>query len=89
MAENRGKETTGMKQELDMQKASFTTQFDHADKASVSYTYYSLRHLPYTVLMDINITAKKDITVTGPALWRRPMRYATCKIIIMKLTGHM
>ena len=67
-----GKETTGMKQELDMQKASFTTQFDHADKASVFYTYYSLRHLPYTVLMDINITAKKDITVTGASVMEAP-----------------
>ena len=34
-----GKDVTGMKQELDMQKAGFTTQFDHADKASISYTY--------------------------------------------------
>ena len=54
-----GKDATNMKQELDMQRASFTTQFDYADKASVSYTYYSLRHLPYTVLMDITIVAKK------------------------------
>src|SRR5687768_14383832 len=53
-----GKDATNMTQELNMQKASFTTQFDYADNSSVSYTYYSLRHLPYTVLMDINITAK-------------------------------
>ena len=32
-----------MKQELDMRQASFTTTFDYGDKASVSYTYYSLR----------------------------------------------
>src|SRR5688572_1728221 len=38
------KEAVNMTQELDMQKANFTTRFDHADKASVSYTYYSLRH---------------------------------------------
>ena len=59
------KNVTGMKQELDMQKASFTTSFDFGDKATVSYTYYSLRQLPYTVLMDVNITAKKDIAITG------------------------
>ena len=48
-----------MRQELDMKRASFTTSFDHGDKASVTYTYYSLRHLPFTVLMDVTITAKK------------------------------
>src|SRR5205085_10624882 len=37
-----------MKQSLDMHAASFTTSFDYGDKASVSYTYYSLRHLPFT-----------------------------------------
>ncbi len=61
-----------MKQELDMKQASFNTQFDHADKASVSYTYYSLRHLPFTVLMDVTITAKKDITITGASVMEAP-----------------
>jgi trehalose/maltose hydrolase-like predicted phosphorylase len=67
-----GKEAAGMQQELDMQKARFTSQFDYADKSSVSYTYYSLRHLPYTVLMDVNITAKKDITITGASVMEAP-----------------
>ena len=67
-----GKDAANMKQELDMQKASFTTQFDYTDKSSVSYTYYSLRHLPYTVLMDITITAKKDITITGASVMEAP-----------------
>src|SRR5882724_10734322 len=52
------KDISNMKQELDMHHASFTTSFDYADKASVTYTYYSLRQLPFTVLMDITITAK-------------------------------
>src|SRR5688500_1729376 len=34
------KDVSAMSQELDMQKAAFTTSFDHADKASVTYTYY-------------------------------------------------
>ena len=67
-----GKDAANMKQELDMQKASFTTQFDYADKSSVSYTYYSLRHLPYTVLMDVTIRAKKDITITGASVMEAP-----------------
>jgi len=63
---------TGLKQELDMQHASFTTSFDFTDKASVSYTYYSLRHLPFTVLMDISVTAKKDIDITGASVIEAP-----------------
>jgi trehalose/maltose hydrolase-like predicted phosphorylase len=66
------KNVTGMKQELDMQKASFTTSFDFGDKATVSYTYYSLRQLPYTVLMDVNIIAKKDIAITGASVMEAP-----------------
>ena len=32
------KSASGMTQELNMQQASFTTRFDYADKASVTYT---------------------------------------------------
>ena len=63
---------SNMKQELDMQHAAFTTSFDISDKASVSYTYYSLRHLPFTVLMDVSITAKKDISITGSSVMEAP-----------------
>ena len=63
---------SNMQQELDMKKASFTTTFDFSDKASVSYTYYSLRHLPYTVLMDVTVTAKKDFTMTGASVMESP-----------------
>lgn len=63
---------SNMKQTLDMRGASFTTTFDHADKATVTYTYYSLRHLPFTVLMDVIITPKKDITITGSSVMEAP-----------------
>jgi trehalose/maltose hydrolase-like predicted phosphorylase len=63
---------TNMKQELDMQKASFTTTFDYGDKATVSYTYYSLRQLPFTVLMDVVITPKKEITISGASVMEAP-----------------
>lgn len=66
------KDVSNMSQQLDMHHASFTTSFDYADKASVSYTYYSLRHLPFTVLMDITITAKKDIGITGASVMEAP-----------------
>ncbi len=61
-----------MKQELDMRHAAFTTSFDYTDKATVSYTYYSLRQLPYTVLMDVTVTAKKDITINGASVMEAP-----------------
>lgn len=62
----------GMKQELDMRGASFTTSFDYGDKATVSYTYYALRHLPFNVLMDVSVTAKQDITLTGSSVMEAP-----------------
>jgi protein-glucosylgalactosylhydroxylysine glucosidase len=65
-------EAINMKQELDMKKAAFTTSFDYGDKAAVTYTYYSLRQLPYTVLMDVSITAKKDITMGSSSVMEAP-----------------
>jgi trehalose/maltose hydrolase-like predicted phosphorylase len=67
-----GRSAGNMQQELDMKKASFTTTLDYTDKASVTYTYYSLRHLPYTVLMDVTVTAKKDFTMTGASVMEAP-----------------
>lgn len=61
-----------MKQKLDMHHASFTTSFDHGDKATVTYTYYALRQLPYTVLMDVSITAKKDISISAASVMEAP-----------------
>jgi trehalose/maltose hydrolase-like predicted phosphorylase len=47
-----------------MQHAAFTTTFDFGDVASVKYTYYSLRQLPFTVFMDVTIIAKKHLDIT-------------------------
>ncbi|WP_036679430.1 glycoside hydrolase family 65 protein [Daejeonella oryzae] len=66
------KSVTNFRQELDMKHASFTTTFDYADKASIKYTYYSLRQLPYTVLMDITVTAKKDINISPSSVMEAP-----------------
>ena len=65
-------DAANMKQQLDMHHASFTTSFNYGDKADVSYTYYSLRQLPFTVLMDVNITAKKDITINSASVMEAP-----------------
>lgn len=66
------KNVTNMKQELDMQNASFTTTFDYSDKATVTYTYYSLRQLPFTLLMDVSVMAKKDISISGASVMEAP-----------------
>lgn len=66
------KEASHLKQELDMKHAGFTTTFDYGDKATVSYTYYSLRQLPFTVLMDVTVMAKKDITIGSASVMEAP-----------------
>ena len=61
-----------MRQTLDMRHAAFTTSFNYGNKATVEYTYYSLRHLPYTVLSNISIKAKKDIEITAASILETP-----------------
>jgi trehalose/maltose hydrolase-like predicted phosphorylase len=65
-------QVTHGQQVLDMRHANLTTTFDYADKASVSYTLYSLRNLPYTALVDISITAKKDIEIIPASVMEAP-----------------
>jgi trehalose/maltose hydrolase-like predicted phosphorylase len=67
-----GKMVSNFKQELDMQHAAMTTTFDYGDKASIKYTYYSLRQLPFTVLMDVAVTAKKPVSITAASVMEAP-----------------
>ncbi len=55
------------KQTLNMKEASFTCSFMFKDKASISYTIYALRNVPYTGYIDFKIDAKKliNVSVTG------------------------
>jgi trehalose/maltose hydrolase-like predicted phosphorylase len=66
------KNISNFKQELDMQHAAFTTTFDYGDKATIKYTYYSLRQLPFTVLMDVSVIAKKNISITSASVMEAP-----------------
>jgi len=66
------KNISGMKQTLDMQRACFTTSFDFQDKAQITYTYYALRQLPFTVLLDIIVKAKKDLEITPSSVMEAP-----------------
>ena len=61
-----------MKQQLDMEHAAFTTTFDYAGVASVKYTCYSLRQLPFSVLMDVSITALKPVNFSAASIMQAP-----------------
>lgn len=61
-----------VKQTLDMQRGCFTVSFDYYDKASVTYTYYALRHLPYTCLVDVAVTANQDIEISPSSVIETP-----------------
>jgi protein-glucosylgalactosylhydroxylysine glucosidase len=66
------KQVTHLSQILDMRHACLTTTFDYQDKATVSYTWYSLRQLPYTALVDVTITAHKAIDITPASVMEAP-----------------
>ncbi len=59
-------------QVLDMKNACLTTTFNYQDKATISYTWYSLRQLPYTALVDVTITARKDIEIVPASVMEAP-----------------
>ena len=60
------------KQELNMQTAAFTSSFDYQDQATIKYTYYSLRQLPFCVLMEVKVTAKKELTINAASVMEAP-----------------
>lgn len=63
---------SGYKQVLDMRHAQLTTSYDVGDKLSVNHTLMALRHLPYSALSIVEITAKKDVTITPMAVIEAP-----------------
>ena len=65
-------DVSNMQQSLDMKQAKFTTSFDYKDVGNISYTYYALRQLPYSVLMDITVTAKKDCNLGSASVMEAP-----------------
>jgi protein-glucosylgalactosylhydroxylysine glucosidase len=59
-------------QSLDMQKAILVTTFDVGDKVSVKHSMLALRHLPYTAMSMVEITAKKDVKITPISVIEAP-----------------
>ncbi|MCC7246034.1 MAG: glycoside hydrolase family 65 protein [Saprospiraceae bacterium] len=60
------------RQTLDMRGAELATTYDVGDKISVSHRVMALRHLPYSALSIIEITAKKDVTITPMSVIESP-----------------
>jgi trehalose/maltose hydrolase-like predicted phosphorylase len=63
-------------QTLDMKRAQLATTFEVADKVLVRHTMMSLRHLPYTALTVVEITAKKDVRITPMSVIEAPTHLA-------------
>ena len=60
------------RQTLDMQKAALTTTFEVGDKLSVKQTVVALRHLPYSALSMVEMTAKKDCEIMPSSFIEAP-----------------
>lgn len=63
---------SGYRQTLDMRGARLTTTFDVGDQISVSHSVMALRHLPFCALSIVEITAKKDVTITPMSVIEAP-----------------
>ncbi|SBV93723.1 Kojibiose phosphorylase [uncultured Dysgonomonas sp.] len=63
---------SNMEQSLDMRYGMFHASFDYKDELRVEYTYCALRHLPYSVLLDMKLTAKKNINLTCSNMMETP-----------------
>lgn len=63
---------SGFAQTLDMQNAALSTTFNVSDKVSVKSTVMALRHLPHSALIDMEITAKKDVEITPISFIQAP-----------------
>lgn len=59
-------------QVLDMKRAILETTFDIGEKARVKSEMMALRHLPYTAMIVIEITAIEDITITPMSVIEAP-----------------
>ncbi|CAH0998749.1 hypothetical protein LEM8419_00097 [Neolewinella maritima] len=52
---------TNWSQTMDMQRAALTTSFDVEGKATIHYTVYALRNIPYSGYFDVAVEAREDI----------------------------
>lgn len=70
-----------LRQTLDMKRAVITTEFDFENKVTVRYSVRALRHLPFTSLIDLEVTAHEDVeiapanTIEAPDILRDVRNY--------------
>ncbi|MBK9984977.1 MAG: glycoside hydrolase family 65 protein [Saprospiraceae bacterium] len=64
---------TQFQQTLDMQQAELVTTFVADNKVSVKHRMMSLRHLPYTALSVVEITALQDVEITPMSVIEAPV----------------
>jgi trehalose/maltose hydrolase-like predicted phosphorylase len=70
------KDISNYRQSLDMRKAILVTTFDVANKLTVRHSMMSLRHLPYTAMSVIEITAKANVRITPMSVIEAPNHLA-------------
>lgn len=63
---------SGYAQVLDMKKAALTTSFQFRDKIKVKHTMMALRHLPYSAMIIVEVTALKDVEITPGSVIAAP-----------------
>ncbi|MDX1905396.1 MAG: glycoside hydrolase family 65 protein [Bacteroidia bacterium] len=63
---------SGMRQRLDMKQAIFTSTFEHQGLVTVSYSATALRHLPFTSMITLEVTALQDVEIYPAAVLRAP-----------------
>lgn len=66
---------TNFKQELDMQSGTFKGSFDFKDKATIEYSYYALRHLPHTAMVDVKVKAHQRIPLVVENIVQTPTSF--------------
>ena len=59
-------------QSLDMKNAILTTTFDYQDKVSVKYSVMALRHLPFTMMIDVEDRKSTRLNSSHSTLSRMP-----------------
>lgn len=65
-------EMSDYSQMLDMKRAVLISRFNVGDKLAVTHSIMALRHLPYSSLITITLTAKKDLVVTPMSIIQAP-----------------
>ena len=59
-------------QVVNMKEAKLTTSFDVSDKLTVKHELMSLRHLPFTALTIVSITARKNVSIAPMSVIEAP-----------------